>query len=226
MTSLLPIQQAQLSAYEAACHFVPRNLRHNFILIGGVATIAHGGSSRKAKDVDIITDVTCLDLMMQTIKLGQGGFGMDTDESYFWEARVANPAWDFKVTVEFIQLGGPFLPRVSSVVEFRNGFVANLPELLRFRCEVVLNRGDEKDHGDLQLLLKLMKNQRQKLPFIGEEELEGMVEAVEVVVEELGDESLCAIFINILTSFGVGGSIFGSWPDWAKHHRLVVGKIF
>ena len=225
MASLLPIQQAQLSAYEAACRFVPRNLRHSFILIGGAATIAHGGSGRKAKDVDIITDVACLALMVQTINLGRGGFGMDTDGSYFWEARVVNPAWDFKVTIEFIELDGPFLARVPSVVEFRNGFVANLSELLRFRCETVLNRGDEKDYGDLQLLLSLMKINRQRLPFIEEEELEGMVEAVEMVVEELGDQSLFSIFMNILSSFEIGGSIFYDWPHWARHQRLVAGTF-
>ena len=225
MAPLLPIQQAQLSAYEAACQFVPRNLRHNFILLGGVATIVHGGSSRKAKDVDILVDTTCLALMVEAINLGQGGFGKDTDGSYFWEARVVNPAWTFRVTVEFVELGGPFLPRVPSAVGFQNGFVANLPELLRFRCETVLNRGDEKDFGDLQLLLKLMKAQRLRLPFIEEGELEGMVEAVEETVEELGDDSLGGILIFILTSFRRGGRIFSDWTHWATHNRLVVGSL-
>jgi hypothetical protein len=83
------------------------------------------------------------------------------------------------VTVELILIGGPFVPSIPETVPYGNGFLATLPELVRLRAATLVGRGDDQDYKDFYFFLCMMsKGRRLRLPHIGEEELELMMEAV------------------------------------------------
>lgn len=80
--------------------------------------------------------------------------------------------------------------------------------LLRFRCETLVNRGNEMDDYELRRLLRMMTRRGLKLPHIGGEELVVIMEAVEM----LGSEDLEGELICILSPFE---DAFGhTWRDW------------
>ena len=155
MSSLLPIQQACLNAYAAACALIPHDLRHAVIWIGGAGTIAHGAPDRKTEDTDIAVSQKCLELLEDAVDNRRGGFHRDADGSIRWDERGPSGQVEFSIPVELLLLGGPFVPWIPSVVSFREGYVAALPELVRLRAETLIGRGGEKDYMDLKLLLPM-----------------------------------------------------------------------
>jgi hypothetical protein len=93
------------------------------------------------------------------------------------------------VTVELVLIGGPFVPLFPETVPYGNGFLATLPEPVRLQAATLVNRGDDQDYVDFYFLLCLMSKGRLRLPHIGEEELELMMEAVvssKVWIQESG----------------------------------------
>lgn len=216
---ITPLQQAYLDAYAAACALVPRNLRQTLILFGGAASIAHGILDRKAKDVDILVGVEALEILDDAITNQREGFHRDCDGTIKWDKCDSSDNKLFEVTVELVDLGGPFVPRVPDVVGFGEGYVATLPELVRLRASTLVGRGDESDHIDFFLLLSLASKRKAKLPHLGEEELESMIEAVKMCeVSRDMDE----LFMDVLGSFELGGVRFENWVAWAHHMSLKV----
>lgn len=212
-SSLTPFQRALKDAYFAACDLLPRDLHRSAILIGGAASIVHGMASRKTDDVDIVVTTQALAILNDAIDNRQGGFHKDSDESIMWSKRDGLDHL-FYVRVELIEIEGPFVPRIPSVVSFGKGCVASLPELVRLRCETLVARGGEHDFEDLRLLLPMVRQKGLKLPHIEEEEMGVLVEAVGM----LEDEGSEVIFIDILSSFEAGGR---RWDDW-KHYLSTV----
>lgn len=153
--------------------------------------------SRKTEDVDILVSVTALAILDNAINERQGGFHRGSDGSIRWAQRDQNGKHQFFVMIELLQLDGPFAPQISAVVGFGAGCVATLTELVRLRCETLLNRGDEWVDLDLRHLLRMTRQQGLQLPHIEEEEMEVMVGAVMM----LGDEGLEDVFMSNLSSF-------------------------
>lgn len=212
---LSPLQRSILAAYDAACDQVPRHLRQSLILIGGAATIAHGGASRVTEDLDVLGDARTLAHLDDAANNGQGGFHKDSSGIIRWDARLAQPDFTWFVEVELVEVGGWAVRRCPEAVGFRKGCVATLPELVRLRCETVLERGKPVDYTDLRLLLEMTHRKALKLPSIDdEEETEILVKAVEAVWKELGDENILIFFCNILTSFVSGGRRWGSFLEF------------
>ncbi|OCL08745.1 hypothetical protein AOQ84DRAFT_388627 [Glonium stellatum] len=156
---ITPLQQAYLDAYAAACELVPRNLRRTVILFGGAASIAHGILDRKAKDVDILVGVEALAILDDAIINQREGFHRDSDGTIKWDKCDSQQIKLFEVTVELVELGGPFVPRFPEVVGFGEGYVATLPELVRLRASTLVGRGDASDHIDFVLLLSEARQQ-------------------------------------------------------------------
>ena len=138
---ITPLQQAYLDAYTAACALVPRNLRQTVILFGGAASIAHGILDRKAKDVDILVGVEALAILDDAIINMREGFHRDCDGAIKWDKCDSQQTKLFEVTVELVEIGGPFVPRVPEVVGFGEGYVATLAELVRLRASTLVERG-------------------------------------------------------------------------------------
>jgi len=59
---------------------------------------------------------------------------------------------EFKVRLELLQLGGPFVESVSAV-ELLGGFVAGLPDLIWNRAKTIVGRGEDGDVADFKFLL-------------------------------------------------------------------------
>ena len=217
MSSLTPLQQAFLNAYAAACAEVPRDFRRSLILIGGAASIAHGMSDRKTKDADILVSSESLAFLEDAIVNRRGGFHKDTDGINKWDQRAPEGEYMFNVPVELILINGPFAPRIPDVVGFGDGCIATLPELVRFRAETFVARGNEEDYFDFRRLLPMTSQRGLKLPHIEEEELETMLEAVGM----LKDGNLECIFMSILSTFTQGGRVWSSWEEWEYYYLLV-----
>ena len=178
MSSLTPLQQAFLNAYAAACAELPRDLRRSLILIGGAASIAHGMSDRKTEDADILVSSESLAFLDDAIVNRRGGFHKDMDGVNKWDQLAPDGECLFNVPVEPVLIDGPFVPRIPDVVGFGDGFIATLPELVRFRAKTLVARGNVEGYFDFRRLLPMTSQQGLKLPHIDEEELETMVEAV------------------------------------------------
>lgn len=108
------------------------------------------------------------------------GFHRDLDGTIKWDKCDSQKKKVFEVTVELVEMGGPFVPRIPDVVSFGDGYVATLPELVRLRAYTIVERGDKWDHIDFVLLLSSASKRKVKLPHLGEEELRLMIEAVEM----------------------------------------------
>jgi hypothetical protein len=209
---ITPLQQAYLDAYNAACAIVPHNLRHSVILSGGAASIAHGILDRKAKDVDILVSVEALAILDDAIINMREGFHRDSDGTIKWDKRDLHQVKLFEVTVELVELGGPFVPRIPEVVGFGEGYVVTLPELVRLRADTLVGRGDASDHIDYFLTLSLAAKQKVVLHHLGEEEMKSMIEAVEMCEE---GQDMDVLFMGVLGSFEFGGARFENWVAWA-----------
>jgi hypothetical protein len=75
----------------------------------------------------------------------------DTNETIEFSSRQ-----DSIVTVEILQLGGPFVESINAVEPFLGGFVTSLADLLCRRAVTVANRGDDGDLADFYSLFELM----------------------------------------------------------------------
>jgi hypothetical protein len=192
---------------------VPRNLRQTVILFGGAASIAHGILDRKAKDVDILVGVEALAILDDAIINMREGFHRDCDGTIKWDKCDSQQNKLFEVTVELVEMGGPFVPRVPEVVGFGEGYVATLAELVRLRASTLVERGDALDHIDFVLLLSLARQRKVKLPYLGEDEMKSMVEAVEMCEASRDTGEL---FMDVLGSFELGGVRYENWVAWAQ----------
>ena len=103
------------------------------------------------------------------------------------------------MTVELVEIGGPFVPRVPEVVGFGEWYVATLAELVRLWASTLVERGDA---SDFVLLLSLARQRKAKLPYLGEDEMKSMREAVEMCEESRDTDEL---FIDVLGSFELRG---------------------
>jgi hypothetical protein len=208
LRQLTPLQQAYLDAYTAACALVPRNLRQTVILFGGAASVAHGILDRKVKDVDILVGVEALAILDDAIINMREGFHRDYDGTIKWDKCDSQQNKLFEVTVELVEIGGPFVPRVPEVVSFGEGYVATLAELVRLRASTLVERGGASDHIDFVLLLSLARQRKEKLPYLGEDEMKSMIEAVEMCEESRDTDEL---FMDVLGSFEWRGVRYENW---------------
>lgn len=198
MSSLLsPLQQGCLDAYAAACNLMPPDPLHAFILIGGAATIAQGAPERRTKDVNIAVSLEALVFFWSVADNRRGGFCRNaSDESFTWDVMVQGTV-SFQVGIELAQMPGSFVSRSLSGDRFRSGFVATISELVRLRASTLVGRGDEVDYTDFGLLLRMAVARGVVLPYMDEEELGVLMEAVEMM---RGDMFGC-LFIRILSRY-------------------------
>ncbi|KAF7922662.1 hypothetical protein BELL_0576g00070 [Botrytis elliptica] len=219
---ITPIQQAYLDAYAAACAIVPHNLRQTVILFGGAASIAHGILDRKAKDVDILVGVEALAILDDAIINMREGFHRDTDGTIKWDKLDSANNKLFEVTVELVELGGPFVPRVPEVVSFGEGYVVTLTELVRLRASTLVNRGDEPDYIDFRLLLFKAANMGLTLPPLEEEEVKSMIEAVEMYE---GSQDVERMFMDVLGWFELRGVWIDGMGDYMLREEGLKAKL-
>lgn len=190
---------AVLECYAAASRLVPLEFRRSFVLVGFAAAIAHGIDYRRTEDVDIATSPEAGWAFEQAVIRQEGGFRRTTDGGNRYEC-----SFGFGVTVELLELGGPFIPRFTDVNAYGNGFIAPLRDLARFRAATVVGRGKDKDLNDFRKLLTRMGGEKMRFDHLSEEEMEDLVAAV----EELGQGAI-AIFMTTFTTWDRDGRIRG-----------------
>jgi len=212
-----PLQKAYLDAYSAACTSVPLGLRQTVILFGGAATIAHGILDRKTKDIDILVGVQALEILDDAILKTREGFHRDCDGTIKWDKCDPEQNKLFEVTVELVEIGGAFVPRIPEVIKYRDGYVATLAELIRLRARTLVERGDLADHIDFVLILSLARQRKVRLPFLGEKEMGLMIEAVEMCEASQDTDEL---FMDVLGPFTIRSVWYKCWIDWA--HTLKI----
>ena len=180
MSGFSPLQQGCLDAYAAASALIPVHLRPAFILIGGAATISHGALQRRTEDVDIAASPEAIGHLWEVAGKRQGGFSLcDSDGSITWDTGAyGGKSW--LVTIELLEMPGPFVPFIPSVCEFRSGYVATLPELVGLRASALVGRGDQTDYDDFELLLRTTARRCLELPEVEREELKVLKEAVKI----------------------------------------------
>lgn len=204
MSGLSRFQQGCLDAYAAACSLIPSDLRHAFILIGGAATVFHWAREREPKDVDIAACSAAHVLLWEAAGNRREGFCLnDTDGSITWDVPVRDSS-PFRVNIEVLELPGEFIPFTPSVCAFRNGFVATLPELVRLRASILVERSDKTDYTDLKLLLNMTKERRLVVSDVGHEELGVLLEAVGMLGgDEFGGHLVSILHSSTLRRYGL-----------------------
>jgi hypothetical protein len=136
--------------YQEATRLVPVELRRQFILIGGTASIAHS-SRRWTEDVDVAASLEAHNSLLEAIRQGARNFKVDSTSTIVFDSRQG-----FTVNLESLELGGSFIETVAAIEPFHEGFVASLSDLLVFRAVTVVDRGDNRDWEDFYWLLESM----------------------------------------------------------------------
>ncbi|KAH9221091.1 hypothetical protein DL95DRAFT_455872 [Leptodontidium sp. 2 PMI_412] len=184
-----------------------------FILFGGTASIAHGILEQKPKDVDILVGVEALAILDDAIINMREGFHRDCDGTIKWDKCDLDNNKLFEVTVELVELGGPFVPRIPEAVGFREGYVATLSELVRLRASTLVGRSDESDYIDFEIILSHAHRRHARLQHLGEEELESMIEAVKMCERS---RDMDVLFMDVLGSFELRGAWYENWVVWCR----------
>jgi hypothetical protein len=167
-----PIQKAALlECFQQATSLVPLELRHQFILIGGMASIAHS-SCRLTEDVDVAASPEAYQRFLEAVRKGARNFKIRPCETIEF-----NNSQGFLITLEILQLGGPFVESIAVSEPFLRGFLASPTDLFLLRAVTVVDRGEERDLEDFKWLLWLMAERGSILPELGSERVEAVVGA-------------------------------------------------
>ena len=189
-----PQAEAVLECIRSAFALIPEELRQGFVLIGSGATIAHG-VDRRTEDVDFAVTPEAGWAFQEAAHQQQSGFSITRGQEIIFAASQG-----FNVSVELLELGGPFVRRIDVVEPFDNGFVASVADLARQRATTCMNRGDEEDFEDLSKLLGLMISRNAKFGHLDEDDLRDLFEAT----EELQSGERYEIY-GLLTTWTING---------------------
>jgi len=167
-----PIEKAALlECFQEATRLVPPELRPQFILIGGAASIAYS-SCLWTEDVDVAASPEAIFCFLEAVRQGARKFKICPCHTIEFDSRL-----EIIVKLEFLELGGSFVESIVASEPFQEGFLASPADLLLLRAVTVVDRGEDGDVEDFKWLLALMAKKGSILPELGGERLKVLVEA-------------------------------------------------
>jgi hypothetical protein len=137
----------------AASKLVDENVRKDFLIIGGAALVKYG-SSRRTDDVDIAITAATLNMFMEQAKTDPR-FKLHPDDEWSYTCQGEGIA-GLDVRFEFLELGGPFVPKMHGMTKFRDVCLASLADIVLMKAHAYQGRGEEADFIDMRFALRLM----------------------------------------------------------------------
>ena len=168
-----PLREALIACFRATTRLVQPELRHQLVLVGGAASIAHS-SVFKTEDVDVAAPPSVLIQIWEAVSGGAPNFSLESDGKIAFDAPQG-----FRVRVDLIEIGSGCIERIYSAEPFQGGSVASKSDLLRLRAVTVVDRGSDGEKADFRWLLAEVAREGQVLPVLDIEELEYMSKAGE-----------------------------------------------
>ncbi|KAK1961226.1 hypothetical protein LY78DRAFT_706648 [Colletotrichum sublineola] len=144
-----PMRAALLECFQAATRLVRPDLRHQMILVGGAASIAHSSGARSG-----------------------GPFSLESDGKIAFDAPQG-----FRIRIDLIEIGGGCIDVIHATTPFLGGSLASKSDLLRLRAKTVVERGSDGEVDDFRWLLRGVARERQVLPLLDDGEVEDVVGA-------------------------------------------------
>jgi hypothetical protein len=173
-----PLREALIECFRATALLVRPPLRHQLVLVGGAASIAHG-SGYYTEDVDVAAPSNVLLDIGMGVLAGAHRFSLEPDGKIAFDS-----CQDIRVRIDLIEIGDS-IERIHVTVPFHEGSVASMSDLLRLRAKTVVERGIDEGVDFRWLLLKIAKAGK-LLPGLNSEELEYMREAERTCLGGLG----------------------------------------
>lgn len=161
-----PLRGALIECFRAAARLVRPDRRHQLVLVGGAASIAHS-SSFWTEDVDVAAPPAVLIDIWEGVSAGAPNFSFESDGKIAFDAPQG-----FRVRLDIIQIGSGCIERIHVAEPFFEGSVASKLDLLRLRAVTVVDRGSDGEMDDFRWLLSEVAKAGQILPGLNEEELE------------------------------------------------------
>lgn len=143
---------ALIETYEAAVSLLPKDLRKQFIVLGGTSLVMLG-SSRNTEDVDVAVTGTALDAF-QTAAAKDSRFRKGHAEDWTYTCPTG-AIKDVTIPLEFLNLGGEFA-EVQAVKPQGSGFRPSLGELAKLKAKAYMSRGEDSDEQDFRFVLDEM----------------------------------------------------------------------
>jgi hypothetical protein len=170
-TIAAPLREALFECFRSTTRLVRPSLRHQLILVGGAASIAHS-SVLVTEDVDVAGPPSVLIQIWEGVSAGALNFSFESDGKIAFDA----PKSSIRVRVNLIEIGNGCIERIHATESFFEGSVASMSDLLRLRAVTVVDRGSDGEIEDFRWLLSRVASKGQLLPELVKEDLENMVE--------------------------------------------------
>ena len=166
-----PLREALIECFHATARLVRPEHRHQLVLVGGAASIAHS-SLYQTEDVDVAAPPSVIINIWEGIMNGAELFSIESDGKIAYGASQG-----FRIRIDIIELGNGCIERIHVTLPFYEGSVASKSDLLRLRAVTVADRGSDGDVDDFRWLLWEVARAGQNLPELECQELEIMLEA-------------------------------------------------
>ena len=148
-------QKAALQeAFDAVVTLLPTSLRTQLILIGGTSLIILG-NDRRTEDVDFAVSTAALNAFVEAASM-DARFSKGSIEDWHYTC-VEEGANGLSVQIEFLEIGGGFVPDIRVVKAAGQGFRAGVGELVCMKVSAYASRGEENDLEDFRFLLDKVK---------------------------------------------------------------------
>lgn len=157
-TITAPLREGLFEAFRAATRLVRPERRHQLVLVGGAASIAHS-SSLRTEDVDVVAPPSVLIDIWEGVTAGAPNFSIEPDGKIAFDAPQG-----FRVRIDLIQIGGGCIETIHETEPFFEGSVASMSDLLRLRAVTVVDRGSDGEIEDFRWLLGEVAKAGQVLP--------------------------------------------------------------
>ncbi|KAJ5972813.1 uncharacterized protein N7479_002731 [Penicillium vulpinum] len=165
-----PLREALIECFRTTTRLVRPELRHQLVLVGGTASIAHG-SAFYTEDVDVVAPSNVLQDICKGVMDGALNYSLEPDGKIAFDASQG-----IRVRIDLIQIGDS-IERIHATVPFFEGSVASMSDLLRLRAMTVVDRGSDGQAEDFRWLLSGVAKAGQLLPGLDDEELKYMLDA-------------------------------------------------
>jgi hypothetical protein len=170
-TIAAPLREALIECFRATTRLVRPEHRHQLVLVGGAASIAHS-SLLVTEDVDVAGPPSVLINIWEGVLAGALNFSFESDGKIAFDA----PTSSIRVRVNLIEIGNGCIERIHAIEPFFEGSVASVSDLLRLRAVTVVDRGSDGEVEDFRWLLSRVASEGRILPELAKEDLEVMAE--------------------------------------------------
>jgi len=136
-----------IEAMTAASELVDENIRKDFLIIGGA-------SARCARHIDIAVTAETLNAFVEKAETDPR-FKKHPDDEWTYTTQEEGIE-GLVVRFEFLDLGGPFVPKMHGMTKFGAVRVASLADIVLMKALAYQSRGEKNDFDDMKFALGLM----------------------------------------------------------------------